>query len=680
MIKALGNSLRSVGRLLGVGGGAPAASSSPFIPVTERLIIESRKREPIDELSLIPRYPPFDHGLPFIRVESVLQTQKEMLGRIKLQAGVHDSEYLRLFEPVLHNYALYVHLLPATKDDYFRGAGGLLRMGLEIGFFALQSAGGVVFTGREPAGQRRIKEPRWQFLTFVAGLCYGIDRVLSQMIITTEDGEQWPCYTSTLFEWLENKGAKRYFITWLDPNNALPAVQSASSYVLHRIVPEECLQYIAQAGNDLVSVLMSVLSNGTARGYGDRVYEIVSKTTISVIERDRKADPAKYGQVLLGTHLERYIIDAIRKLIKTQWFVNQKRARCWYSNEGVFLIWQSGAKDVWHLLQQQRLPGVPEAPETLAEIMVASGMILPAKDGSPYWTIYPPNSSSPEGYKAVKFKSKELIFDHVLLHGADASDGVGKQNPVAPIASSLLTRQTASATASAAAKKSALGRLVPPTAGVPPVGTTPAPSGVAVANGTPVDGVAPEGVAVPAAAAQASIVGHEGTNTAISHEVPPDLFEGMQLEAAQVTASVALSSPGTTAGIEDPGRGNGQSDAPPDFSDVLQDADQCDDPAGQADFGLRTDTARLLLEAIRDDFNAGRTEGSVFVVDTGLAITAMEIARRGIAKPILDEWLACGILLANARGTSLHKLQRGSETVTLAVIRPEYARRWKFCC
>ncbi|MCV5855159.1 TraI domain-containing protein, partial [Escherichia coli] len=88
----------------------------------------------------IPRYPPFAKGLPMAPVDKVLQTQNELIQKIRSTLGFTQEEYDRLVMPVIGRYAAFVHLLPASEAHHHRGAGGLFRHGLEVAFWATQAS------------------------------------------------------------------------------------------------------------------------------------------------------------------------------------------------------------------------------------------------------------------------------------------------------------------------------------------------------------------------------------------------------------------------------------------------------------------------------------------------------------------------------------------------------------
>ena len=142
-------------------------------------------------------YPPVDRGLPAIAVAEVIAPHAEWMKRLRYAYGAEAATFERDIGGVVERYAHYVHLLPATPDSHFRHAGGLFRMGLEIGFYALQATDGAIFSGRQTITQRSALEPRWRYATFLAGLCSELYR-MSHVTVTNDRGEEWPAYLQPL--------------------------------------------------------------------------------------------------------------------------------------------------------------------------------------------------------------------------------------------------------------------------------------------------------------------------------------------------------------------------------------------------------------------------------------------------------------------------------------------------
>lgn len=111
----------------------------------------------------------------------------------------------------MHRYAAYVHLLPATADNYFSTPGGLFRLGLETGFFSLQGTDAHIFSGRMSISVRRQLEPRWRHATFIAGLCCELHRLMTHVVVTDAAGSSGPLIYNPLADWLAARGSTRYF-------------------------------------------------------------------------------------------------------------------------------------------------------------------------------------------------------------------------------------------------------------------------------------------------------------------------------------------------------------------------------------------------------------------------------------------------------------------------------------
>ena len=83
----------------------------------------------------IPRYPPFAKGLPVAPIDKVVETQRDLVERIRNALGFTREQHEKLLLPVIKRYAEFVHLLPASEAHHHRGAGGLFRHGLEVAFW-----------------------------------------------------------------------------------------------------------------------------------------------------------------------------------------------------------------------------------------------------------------------------------------------------------------------------------------------------------------------------------------------------------------------------------------------------------------------------------------------------------------------------------------------------------------
>lgn len=351
--------------------------------------------------------PPVDPGIPAQPLEQVLGAHRDLIDRIKLCYGADRAGFEQELLALIRRYAAFVHLLPATPNNYFCAPGGLLRMGLEVAFFSLQGTDGHIFSGRATITTRRHLEPRWRHATFIAGLCCELHRTLSHVIVTDERGDEWPPYLLPLADWLDRHQVARYFLKWrpnAQDNHAM------GLFALPHVIPNEVLQHLANGNAVIVPHMLASLSGMPFYREHNIVDELVRRAVALVIDRHLQASADRTGTPKLGSHLERYLVDALRRLVATHpaWRPNSERSRVWFGTDGLFLVWPNAAAEIRTLLESNQLPGIPKAPETMLEILVEAGVVEPKDNSQATWQICPPESRA--AIEAVKLSSPAMVF------------------------------------------------------------------------------------------------------------------------------------------------------------------------------------------------------------------------------------------------------------------------------
>ena len=355
-------------------------------------------------------YPASDPGFACVTIDELLAPHAELIARMRLCYGSSREDFEREVLALIRRYAEFVHLLPATVDNYFSAPGGLLRLGLETSFFSLQGTDAHIFSGRSTITARRHLEPRWRLATFIAGLCTESHRVFSHMTVTDNAGEAWPSYLQPLFGWLQARGTERYFLHW-QPQ----AIETRGLGVLAlaQVVPPAVLQYLAEGNTVIVPYLMASIS-GVAL-YRDRnvLDELVRRSLALVIDRNLVANADRYGAPQFGSHLERYLVDALRRLVSASsaWVPNREKSRVWFGTDGLFLVWPNAADDVIEMLEADQLAGIPKAPETMLELLLAAGVFKAQDAEHATWTIRPPGSKIT--LEAARLASAAILFSGI---------------------------------------------------------------------------------------------------------------------------------------------------------------------------------------------------------------------------------------------------------------------------
>ena len=352
-------------------------------------------------------YPPVDPGVQVRSVDDIVAGHQDLLARVKLCYGADREAFEADLLGPIRNYAAFVNLLPATSDNFFCEVGGLFRLGLEAAFYSLQGTDGHIVSGRATISTRRQLEPRWRHATFIAGLCSELHRTLSQIVVADERGEEWPAYLGPLTGWLDKRRASRFFVRWLA--NAQES-RALGLFSLPHIVSPATMQHLATANTVAVPQMLSCLAGTALYREQNILVDLVKRAAALVIDRDLIASASRYGRPILGAHLERYLIDAMRRLVVSHpaWAPNHERSRVWYGREGLFIVWPNAANEIRKLLEDDELPGIPKAPDTILEILLSAGVFESRGTGQPLWTIEPPPGKTV--IEAVKLAAPEILL------------------------------------------------------------------------------------------------------------------------------------------------------------------------------------------------------------------------------------------------------------------------------
>jgi conjugal transfer pilus assembly protein TraI len=355
----------------------------------------------------IAAYRPVDPGIPAQPIDEVLGVHQDLIDRIKVCYGMDRANFEQDLLGLIRRYAAYVHLLPATPDNYFNAPGGLLHMCLEVAFFSLQGTDGHIFSGRSTITTRRHLEPRWRHATFIAGLCCEIHRTLSHVIVTDERGDEWQPYLLPLSSWLTRHRVSRYFLKWR--TNAVES-RTLGLFALPHVVPAEVLQHLAAGNAVIVPHMLASISGMPLYRERNILDDLVRRSVALVVDRYLRASTDRYGRPQLGSHMERYLVDALRRLVvaDSAWRPNAERSRVWFGADGLFLVWPNAAAEIRYLLESDQLPGIPKAPETMLEILVAVGVFEPKDASQATWQIVPPEAKA--AIEAVKLSSPAILF------------------------------------------------------------------------------------------------------------------------------------------------------------------------------------------------------------------------------------------------------------------------------
>lgn len=387
------------------GGGEGQAARSGLVPEKHITSVPDGTHTPEKLI-----YPPVDTGIPStVTPGEIVDGHDVLIDRIYRTAGVSREVFATYYQPAISNLATYIHALPATAGAYYRGAGGLLRMSLEIGLYSLQGANATIFPIAGGIERRHLMHPKWALGTFLAGICSQLYRAVSHVAVTTIDGSQWPALRMPLFDWTESIAAHKYFIRWLEEPNGVTG-RAAGTFAVPLVIPGQVLQYLSDDNHHVLGAMASAIAGADVYSRENAISRILAPILSRIIDEDVRRSPTNYGQMTVGMHLEPYLIDAMRQLVREgTWAVNTEKAIIWNGEDGTYLRWSQAVRDLQTIMSRDGFGGVPRDPDVLAGILIKAGVFETRDVNTTSWTIILPDSGEVvEG--AVKLAQSDLLF------------------------------------------------------------------------------------------------------------------------------------------------------------------------------------------------------------------------------------------------------------------------------
>jgi conjugal transfer pilus assembly protein TraI len=171
------------------------------------------------------------------------------------------------------------------------------------------------------------------------------------------------------------------------------------------------MQHLATASTIAVPQMLSCLAGAALYREQNVLVDLVKRAAALVIDRDLIACATRYGRPILGAHLERYLIDAMRRLVVSHaaWARTTIARGSGYGREGLFIVWPNAVIEIRKLLEEDELPGIPKAPDTIWRSCSARAC---SRAGAREARSGPSSLPGKTVFEAVKLAAPEI-----LLHG-----------------------------------------------------------------------------------------------------------------------------------------------------------------------------------------------------------------------------------------------------------------------
>ena len=368
----------------------------------------------------IPRYPPFTEGLPAASPKALLDTQESLVRQLKHELALTPEQEKTLVDPLLISYASFVHLLPASKGHHHRGAGGMLRHGLEVALWASRGFHGRIIDGQETGERRKILEPRWRLAVAVAGLCHDLGKTAYDVVVTDETGKKtWDVYGSLLSDWIVKEDLDRYFLYWRSGREH--KVHERFGHLLTmRVIPHQVLSYLNEADPRIIAVMHETIAGQIPKGAAKVVHELVMAADQRSVQRDIKGQRVAGSDSAVGVPVAKYLVDSMKRLIEQgKWKANQEGQPLWVTGAGVYLDWDQAVPQMIELLLEDGISGIPRSHNSVAESLsdfdVIQRQVNPDGVETFYISIAPEKMCSKK--KVHKFRAVELAGLDILFDG-----------------------------------------------------------------------------------------------------------------------------------------------------------------------------------------------------------------------------------------------------------------------
>ena len=149
--------------------------------------------------------------------------------------------------------------------------------------------------------------------------------------LRTKWGSDLEPYFESLHDWAGRNHVDRYFIRWREKRHKRH--EQFSLLAVDRIIPVATREYLSESGPLIIEAMLEAIS-GTS--VNQPVTKLMLRADQESVSRDLKQNRLNVDEFSYGVPVERYVFDAIRRLVKTgKWKVNEPGPRFGISSKGI---------------------------------------------------------------------------------------------------------------------------------------------------------------------------------------------------------------------------------------------------------------------------------------------------------------------------------------------------------
>jgi hypothetical protein len=433
------------------------AGSEPLPPpAAPPATVAPRTLGPTHDHQPIPVYPERSPLVPAVPPAALLDSQADLIARLRQALGLDAARFAALVRPVLERFAARVHLLPASQSDHHCGRGGLLRHGLESAFFAARLSEGRVFGLEVEPEYRKALEPKWRLAVVFAALLHDLGKAIIDVNAVSEDGDLvWNGHGVALWDWLQRHQLPSYYIQW-NPGRRDGRHMNFGGVLVRELLGVELIEHLsAGEAREVMDKLILAFTQPSAKS-SNLIAALASQAEQESVVFDLE-DQAQRA-IAAGGSPDRSNGHLMLRSLKRQVdageiAMNTAGAPLWLTTDGLFGL----VPDIWRialdpLVREGRIKGQPRESANLTDLMLHHRLILPMPDGRPIWPLTVTVGDVQVDLPTVRFAAVNLVVEEVAVTPAIATiRGSTSTGPVAAVAAGTPTPLTVAAVLPAAA-------------------------------------------------------------------------------------------------------------------------------------------------------------------------------------------------------------------------------------
>ncbi|TFW13377.1 hypothetical protein E4L96_19970 [Massilia arenosa] len=343
------------------------------------------------------------------RVEAVeptalLALNADLLQRIELAFGLDVASFKATVHPIIESLARFVNNLPAKASPPFAHDGGMFRLGLLIGFFALQGTDGQIFSGAATITERRTLDERWRLAVFAAGVCAEMYRAYDLLRVSDSARATWSPHSMCLTDWLAKRDAA--YLTW---SGSTCEHTATALFSVPHVLPPAILEYFRSGPEKVTAHMLASIAGVATWRSRNLISLLVRDASLAVFDHEQRQLAGAEEPLHTGSHWTGPIVQALQRLANTNatWRPDTAKSRVIHTVDGTYLAWPGFAQDVIGVFEREGLSAMPRHPDDILALLLHSQIIVRGPDGSPYWPLTRSEESSP--LLTVKLANPDLL-------------------------------------------------------------------------------------------------------------------------------------------------------------------------------------------------------------------------------------------------------------------------------